>query len=90
MTLDQENLDKFAKKMKELERYLRTTYRDSYQPAIMTETAANSPDPEMPTITDLVIKRPKIDREMTYLKKNIINDAICQNLRKKDVYESDM
>ena len=56
----------------------------------MTETAANFPDPEMTTITDLGIERPKIDGEMTYLEKNNIDESICQNLRKKDVYESDM
>ena len=43
--------DKFARTMKELERYLGTTYSDSCQPAIMTETASNLPDPEVPTIT---------------------------------------
>ena len=44
----------------------------------------------MPTITDLGIKRPKTDGEMTYLEKNNIDEAIRQKLRKKDVYESDM
>ena len=53
--------DKFARTMKELERYLGTTYNDSYQPGIMTDIAANLPDPEMPTITDLGTNRPKID-----------------------------
>ena len=38
----------------------------------MTETAANFPDPEMPIITDLGTERPKIDGEMTYLKKRIL------------------
>ena len=51
--------DKFARTMKELERYLGTTYSDSCQPAIMTETSANFPDPEMPTITELGTERPK-------------------------------
>ena len=37
--------DKFARTMKELERYLGTTYSDSFQLAIMTETAAIFPDP---------------------------------------------
>ena len=76
--------------MKELERYLGTSYRYSCQPAIMTETAANFPNLEMPTITDLGIERPKTDGEMTYLKKKNIDKAIRQKLRKKDVYESDM
>ena len=76
--------------MKELEWYLGATYSDSCQPAIMTETAATFPDPEIPTITDLVTERPKIDGEMTYLKRKNINEAIFQKLMNKDVYESDM
>ena len=76
--------------MKELERYLGTTYSDRFQPAIMTETAVTFPDPEIRTITDLGIERPKTDGEMTYLKQKNIDDAIRQKLRKKDVYESDM
>ena len=56
----------------------------------MTETAANFPDPDMPTITELFTKRPKTDGEMTYLEKNNIDEAIRQNLGRKDVYESDM
>ena len=59
--------DKFSRTMKELERYLRTTYSDRCQPAIMTETAANFPDPEMPTTTELGIELPKTDGEMIYL-----------------------
>ena len=42
----------------------------------------------MPTITDLGTEQPKKDGDMTYLKK--IYEAIRQNLRKKDVYKSDM
>ena len=76
--------------MKELERYLGTTYSDSCQPAIMTETAANFPDPEMPNITELGPGRPKKYGEMIYLEKKYIDKAIRQKLRKKDVYESDM
>ena len=76
--------------MKELERYLGKTYSDSCQPDIMTATAANFPEPEMPNITDLVNKSPKIDAEMTYLEKKNIDEAILQILRKKDVYKSDM
>ena len=56
----------------------------------MPETAANFPDPEMPTITELGTERPKTDEEMTYLEKKNIDEAIHQKLRKKDVYESDM
>ena len=53
--------DKFSRKMKELEWYLRAAYSDSCQPAIMTETAAPLPYPDMPTITDLGTERPKTD-----------------------------
>ena len=56
----------------------------------MTETAATFSDPDMPTITDLGIERPKTDGEMAYLEKKNIDEAICQKLRNKDVYESDM
>ena len=56
----------------------------------MTETTATFPDPEMPTITDLGTEHPKIDVEMNYLKKKNIDEAIRQNLRKKDIYKSDM
>ena len=51
----------YARTMKELEMYFGETYSDSCHPAIMTETAANFPDPDMRTITDLVTKRPKTD-----------------------------
>ena len=44
----------------------------------------------MPTITELGTERPKTDGDMTYLEKKNIDEAILQNLRKKDVYESDM
>ena len=56
----------------------------------MTETASNLPDPDMPTITYLGIENPKIDEEMTYLDKNNIDEAIRQNLGKKDFYKSDV
>ena len=82
--------DNFDRTTKELERYLGKTYSDSCQTAIMTETAANLPDPEMHTITELGTERPKTDGDMTYLEKKNIDEAICQKLRKKDVYESDM
>ena len=76
--------------MKEVEQCLGKMYSDSCQPAIMTENAANLTNPEMPIITDLGIKLPKTDGEMTYLKKNNTDESIRQNLRNKDVYESDM
>ena len=44
----------------------------------------------MPTITDLGNGIPKTDVEIIYLNKKNINEAIRQNLRKKDVYESNM
>ena len=75
--------------MKELERYLGETYSDRCQPAIMTETEATFPDPEMPTITDVGTERPETDGEMTYLKKKNIDEAIHKNMRKKDIYKSD-
>ena len=75
---------KFSRTMKELERYLGTTYSDICHPSIMTETAANFPDPEMPNITDLGTERLKTDGEMTYLEKKNIDEAIRQKLRKKD------
>ena len=56
----------------------------------MTETASNLPDPDISTITELGPELPKTEGEMTYLKKNNIDEAIHQKLRKKDVYKSDM
>ena len=56
----------------------------------MTETAANFPNTEMPTITDLGTEIPKTDGEMIYLEKKNIDEAIHQKLRNKDVYKSDM
>ena len=45
----------------------------------------------MPTvIPDTGAEHTKMDREITYPKKNIIDEAICQTLRKKDVYKFDM
>ena len=55
----------------------------------MNETPDTFPDPYMPTITDLVTDRPKIDGEMTYPEK-YIDESIHQNLRKENVYKSDM
>ena len=56
----------------------------------MTETPETSPNPYMPTITHLGIENPKIDADMTYLEKKSIDEAICQNLRKKGNYQSNM
>ena len=82
--------DKFSRTIKELEIYLGTTYSDRCQPDIITETTANFHDPNMPTITELGIERPKTDGDMTYLLKNNIDEAIRKNLRKKDVYQSEI
>ena len=57
----------------------------------MTETLANFPNPDMPTIIpDTCVKRPKTDADMTYLNNNNIDEAICQKISKKDLYETDM
>ena len=56
----------------------------------MTKIVATFPYPEMSTITDLVTECPKTYGEMTYLEEEKIDEAICQKLRKKDVYKSDM
>ena len=45
----------------------------------------------MPTIIpDMVVKHPKTDMEMTYLKKKTIDKAIRQKIGNKDVYKTDM
>ena len=44
----------------------------------MTETAANLPDPDMSTITELGTEHPRTDGEMTYLEKKNIDEAIRQ------------
>ena len=63
--------EKFARTMKDLERYLGATYRNICQQAIMTKIPETFPDPEIPTIIpDTGAKRPKMDVEMTFLKEN--------------------
>ena len=57
--LGQRASDKFARTMQELDQYLGKTYSDSCQSAIMTETTAKFPDPDMRTITELGIERKK-------------------------------
>ena len=76
--------------MKELEQYGGETYSDSCHPSIMTETTATFPEPEMYTITDLGTELPKTDAEMNFLEKKNIDESIRQNMRKKDIYKSDM
>ena len=36
------------------------------------------------------IERPRMDINMKYLEKKTIGEAICQKLRNKDVYKTDM
>ena len=51
--------------MKDLERYLGTTYSNRCQPSIMNETPATFPDPEIPKIIpDTAPERPKSDVDM--------------------------
>ena len=61
--------ENFARMMKELERYLGETYRDTYHPKIKTDTPETpTPDPEITTIImDTSVKHPKTDANMTYL-----------------------
>ena len=83
-------LDKFSRTMKEMDRYLGTTY-DSCQPEIMTETLETLPNPEMLTIIpDTDSENLKTEREINHLEKKNIEEAIHQKTNKKDVYETDM
>ena len=53
-------LVKFSRTMKEMEWYLRATYRNSCRPTIVTNAPAAFAEPEMPTIvTDTGAERPK-------------------------------
>ena len=91
LDLGQRALEEFARTMKDLEQYLGSTYSNSCQPAIMAETPAASPGPDMPTIApDTGAESPKTDRERIYLKKRNIEEAICQKLSNKGVYETYM
>ena len=77
--------------MKYLERYLGETYRNSCQTFITTETLETSPDTDIPTnIPDMDVESPNIYSDMTYLKKNNLDEAICQKLSKKNVYETNI
>ena len=77
--------------MIELERYLGGTYSGSYQPAIMNETSDTFPDLYMPTIIPGTgIECPKTYMEMTYLEKNIVDEAVRQKMSKKDVNKTEM
>ena len=63
--------------MKELERDIGATYRNSCNTVIMTKTQETFPGPEMPTIIpDTGIERPKTDKETTYIEKKNIEEAI--------------
>ena len=69
--------DFFARTMKEMGRYLGKTYSDICQPSIMNRIPATFPDPEMSIIIpDTGVERLKNDMDMTYLKKNTIDEAI--------------
>ena len=77
--------------IKELERYLGVTHSNKCQPSIITKTPATFTEPEMPTIIpDTGAKRPKTNKEMTYLENNNIDKAVCQKPRKKDAYKTNM
>ena len=65
--------DKFARKRKEMTRYIGENYRNSCQPSIMTKTLSTLPHPEMPEIIPgMGVERPKTDTNMAYPKKNCI------------------
>ena len=58
--------DKFSGTMKELERYLGTTYSNICHTAIMIKTPETFPDPDIPTIIpDTRVKHPKTNIEIT-------------------------
>ena len=77
--------------MEELEWYLGGNHRNICQADIMTKTPATFHEPEMSEIIpDTVIKRSKMDAEMTYFNNNNIDEVIRQKLRKKNLYETDM
>ena len=83
--------DKFFRTMEDLELYLGETYIDICQPYMMNKTLDTFPDPDMPSIIPYMgADYPKTETEVTYPKKNNIDEAIHQKLSKKDVYKTDM
>ena len=57
----------------------------------MSKTPETFSIPDMLTIMmNTGTKRPKTDVETTYLKKNNIDEAISQIIRKRDVYKTNM
>ena len=83
--------DKFFRTMEDLELYLGETSIDICQPYMMNKTLDTFPDPDMPSIIPYMgADYPKTETEVTYPKKNNIDEAIHQKLSKKDVYETDM
>ena len=77
--------------MKDMERYLGATYRNSCQPDIMTDKTTKPPNPYMSTIIPFTgAGRTKKDREITYPEKKNIDRAIYQKLMNKDGYETYM
>ena len=77
--------------MKEPDRNIVATYRNSYQTAIITKTPETFPDPEMTNIVpDTGVYRPNTDVEMTHHKNKNIHKSTRQKLRKNDVYQTKM
>ena len=77
-------MDKFSRKMKELERYLDVLYRNICHQEIMAEILATFPDLDMPTIImDTGAKHPKTDTYMTYLKNKNIDEAIHKKIEEE-------
>ena len=75
-------MDKFVRKIKELDQYLGATYINNCEPAIMIETPDIFPEPDMPKIIlDTGVEHPKTALDMTYLKQKDIDEAIRQKLR---------
>ena len=83
--------DKFAKTMKELERYLGATCRNICQPEIITKIPETLPDSDITMITpDTYDEHTNMDGGMTYLKNKNTDEDIHQKTRKKYVYKTDM
>ena len=79
-------LDKFDRRIKDLERYLGETYIDRRQPAIMAKTMATFFYQEIPKVTtDTSAKSLKMDAEITYLK-NIISIKLSVRNRGRNIF----
>ena len=74
-----------------MDQYIGVPYSNIYQTDIMTKTPLTLLEPEIPiTIPGMGTKHPNIGEDMTYQKKKNIHKSICQKMRKKDVYETNM